>query len=29
MPPHPQYNEEQLSQMIDAILSLEPGGHQE
>lgn len=29
MPPNPQYNEEQLSQMVDAILSLKPGGHQE
>ena len=29
MPPHPQYSEEQLSQMVDAILSLEPGGHKE
>ncbi|MFC7338188.1 PQQ-dependent sugar dehydrogenase [Haloferula chungangensis] len=29
MPPHPQYNEEQVSQMVDAILSLEPGGHKE
>jgi len=29
MPPHPQYNEEQASQMVDAILSLDPGGHKE
>ncbi|MDP0491715.1 MAG: PQQ-dependent sugar dehydrogenase [Verrucomicrobiota bacterium JB023] len=29
MPPHPQYSEEQVSQMVDAILSLEPGGHKE
>lgn len=29
MPPHPQYSEEQLSQMVDAILSLGSGGHQE
>ncbi|MBK1855691.1 PQQ-dependent sugar dehydrogenase [Verrucomicrobiaceae bacterium 5K15] len=27
MPPNPQYNEEQVSQMVDAILSLKPGGH--
>ena len=29
MPPHPQYNEEQISQMVDAILSVAPEGHQE
>lgn len=29
MPPHGQYNEEQLSQMVDAILSLDAGGHKE
>ncbi len=29
MPPHPQYNREQVSQMVDAILSMEPEGHQE
>ncbi|WP_411826884.1 PQQ-dependent sugar dehydrogenase [Luteolibacter sp. AS25] len=29
MPPHPQYNEEQVSQMVDAILSLDTGGHKE
>eukprot|EP00903_Cladosiphon_okamuranus_P003518 g3516.t1 len=29
MPPHPQYNGEQLSQMVDAILSLDTGGHKE
>ncbi|MGJ8634734.1 MAG: PQQ-dependent sugar dehydrogenase [Luteolibacter sp.] len=29
MPPHPQYSEEQISQMIDAILSLDAGGHKE
>jgi glucose/arabinose dehydrogenase/cytochrome c551/c552 len=29
MPPNPQYNEEQLSQMVDAILSLAPEEHTE
>ncbi|MGJ8642491.1 MAG: PQQ-dependent sugar dehydrogenase [Luteolibacter sp.] len=29
MPPNPQYSEEQLSQMVDAILSLDTGGHKE
>ena len=29
MPPHPQYSEEQISQMVDAILSLAPEGHKE
>ena len=29
MPPNPQYNEEQISQMVDAILSLAPEGHKE
>lgn len=29
MPPNPQYNEEQVSQMVDVILSLKPGGHKE
>lgn len=29
MPPNPQFNEEQASQMVDAILSLEPGGHKQ
>ncbi|GHC46139.1 PQQ-dependent sugar dehydrogenase [Roseibacillus persicicus] len=29
MPPNPQYNEEQVSQMVDAILSLAPEGHKE
>ena len=29
MPPHPQYTEEQLSQMVDVILSLDTGGHKE
>lgn len=27
MPPNPQYNEEQVSQMVEALLALEPGGH--
>ena len=27
MPPHPQYNEEQISQMVDAIMSLAPEEH--
>ena len=29
MPPNPQYNREQLSQMVDAILSLAPEEHEE
>ena len=29
MPPHPQYSEEQISQMVDAILSMAPEGHKE
>ncbi len=29
MPPHPQFNEEQVSQMVDSILSMTPGGHKE
>jgi cytochrome c len=29
MPPNPQYNEEQVNQMIDAILALEPIEHKE
>lgn len=29
MPPHPQYNEEQVSQMLDAIFSLKAAGHKE
>jgi cytochrome c len=29
MPAHPQYNEEQVSQMVGAILSLDTGGHKE
>lgn len=29
MPPNSQYNREQLSQMVDAILSMAPEGHQE
>lgn len=29
MPPNPQYNEEQVSQMVDAILSMAPEGHKE
>jgi len=29
MPPNPQYNEEQVSQMVDAILSIDAGGHKE
>lgn len=29
MPPHPQYSEEQVSQMVDAILSMAPEGHNE
>ncbi|MGJ8657355.1 MAG: PQQ-dependent sugar dehydrogenase [Akkermansiaceae bacterium] len=29
MPPNPQYSEEQISQMVDAILSMEEGGHKE
>ena len=29
MPPSPQYNEEQVSQMVDAILSLGESGHKE
>ncbi len=27
MPPNPQYNEEQVSQMVEALLALESGGH--
>ena len=29
MPPHPQYNDEQISQMVDAILSMDAGGHED
>ncbi|MEM9080597.1 MAG: PQQ-dependent sugar dehydrogenase [Verrucomicrobiota bacterium] len=29
MPPHPQFNEEQASQMVEAILTLRSGGHEE
>jgi cytochrome c len=29
MPANPQYNEEQVNQMIDAILALEPIEHKE
>jgi cytochrome c len=29
MPPNPQFNEEQISQMVEAILSLSPAGHKE
>lgn len=29
MPPNPQFNEEQVSQIVDAILSMDKGGHKE
>lgn len=29
MPPNPQYNEEQVSQMVESLLSLQPAGHKE